>query len=358
VPASWLDALEIGDEVILEDLRGKKRVWSIASRLSKTEMLASCPASAYLAPGIKLKVRGKPSTHRVVIGAYSAPPVTLRVFRDDVLLLARSPTPGQPAQHDESGKVAMPAFIPCSEPRVFDFLARGHAVWIDDGRIGAVVERVDQHGAWLRITQARPKGERIAPAKGLNFPDSTIALPALSQEDAFCLDFAVANADLVGYSFVQNAADMELLIAELARRDGGRLGIIAKIETRAAVKNLPEIIVHGAGRHPFGVMIARGDLAVEIGYERMAEIQEEILWLCEAAHVPVVWATQVLESLVKEALPSRAEMTDAAMAERAECVMLNKGPYLLEALQVLDDVVTRMAHHQQKKTAQYRALHW
>lgn len=105
-------------------------------------------------------------------------------------------------------------------------------------------------------------------------------------------------------------------------------------------------------------MIARGDLAVEIGWERMAEIQEEILWLAEAARVPVVWATQVLEQLIKQRLPSRAEMTDAAMSERAECVMLNKGPYVLDAVAALDDVATRMRAHQRKKSARLRALHW
>jgi hypothetical protein len=75
-------------------------------------------------------------------------------------------------------------------------------------------------------------------------------------------------------------------------------------------------------------MIARGDLAVEAGNERTAELQEEILWACEAAHLPVVWATQVLEDLAKTGRPSRAEVTDAAMATRAESVMLNRGPYV------------------------------
>jgi pyruvate kinase len=103
-------------------------------------------------------------------------------------------------------------------------------------------------------------------------------------------------------------------------------------------------------------MIARGDLAVELGYERMAEIQEEILWLAEAAHVPVIWATQVLENLVRNGEPSRGEMTDAAMAARAECVMLNKGPYVVEAVLVLDRLLTRMAEHQTKKTPRLRAL--
>ena len=109
-------------------------------------------------------------------------------------------------------------------------------------------------------------------------------------------------------------------------------------------------------RSRVGVMIARGDLAVETGYERMAELQEETLWLCEAAHLPVIWATQVLEQLAKTGLPSRAEITDAAMGERAECVMLNKGPYLVEAVRTLDDILRRMEAHQSKKTPRLRSL--
>jgi pyruvate kinase len=103
-------------------------------------------------------------------------------------------------------------------------------------------------------------------------------------------------------------------------------------------------------------MIARGDLAVECGFERLAEVQEEILWICEAAHTPVIWATQVLESLAKTGMPSRAEVTDAAMSERAECVMLNKGPFIRDALATLDDILRRMEAHQTKKRAMLRPL--
>jgi pyruvate kinase len=98
-------------------------------------------------------------------------------------------------------------------------------------------------------------------------------------------------------------------------------------------------------------MIARGDLAVELGFGRMSEIQEEILWLCDAAHVPVIWATQVLDNFVSDGAPTRAEATDAAMSQRAECVMLNKGPYLVEAVVFLKDVLKRMERHQSKETA-------
>jgi pyruvate kinase len=105
-----------------------------------------------------------------------------------------------------------------------------------------------------------------------------------------------------------------------------------------------------------GVMIARGDLAIECGFERLAEAQEEILWISEAAHVPVVWATQVLESLAKTGTPSRSEITDPAMGERAECVMLNKGPYVVEAVRTLDDILRRMQAHQEKKRSMLRRL--
>jgi pyruvate kinase len=130
-----------------------------------------------------------------------------------------------------------------------------------------------------------------------------------------------------------------------------------KIETQRAVKNLPALIVAAIDRRPLGVMIARGDLAAEIGWLRLSEMQEELLWICEAAHIPVVWATQVLDQLVKEGVPSRAEISDAAMSARAECVMLNKGPYLLEAVALLDQLLSRMQTHQHKKTPRLRALY-
>ena len=165
------------------------------------------------------------------------------------------------------------------------------------------------------------------------------------------------SADIVGYSFVSGPMTSPATQGELEKRGAEPgLALIAKIETALAVQNLPELIVQGAGAQPLGIMIARGDLMVEVGHRRMAEIQEELLWLCEAAHAPVIWATQVLDNFVKKGVRNRAEMTDAAMAERAECVMLNKGPYAGEAVRLLDDVLGRMEGHQFKKTARMRAL--
>ena len=247
-------------------------------------------------------------------------------------------------------------WLECSLPEAVAQLRPGHEVCIDEGRIRLVAEEVSGRAALLRVSRVESKG-RLRPDKGLNFPDTSLRLDSLTPKDLSDLDVVAREADIVGYSFVQSAADVAALQEELARREPGRThAIAAKIETALAVQRLPEIIVQGAGAQPFAVMIARGDLAVEIGFGRLAEIQEEILWLCEAAHVPVIWATHVLDSFVRKGTHSRAEMTDAAMAERAECVMLNKGPYVLDAVAILDDVLGRMEAHQSKKTSRLRAL--
>ena len=264
---------------------------------------------------------------------------------------------GKPAEYDE-GILIHPAQIGCTLSSAIEKLEPGQPVWIDDGKLGAIVEAVNEQGALLRVTEAKTCGVRIQSDKGINFPEAALNLPPLTEKDLSDLDFVCMHADLVGFSFVETLADIEQLMSELAKRNASELPIIAKIETNRAVKNLPDIILGTIGRHNLGIMIARGDLAVELGSARLAEIQEELLWLCEAAHVPVIWATQVLESIAKKGIRSRPEFTDAAMAVRAECVMLNKGPYILDAIEALVNVMVRMQEHQRKKFSRLRALHW
>ena len=284
------------------------------------------------------------------LGAVVTPNQKHRIFKGECLILTHDLPSPKDTTHFQ---------VTCTLPAVIDRLQVGATAWIDDGRIGAIVESLTDQGVLLRITHASLKGSKLLPDKGLNFPDTDLQLSPLTDKDRQDLDFVSAHADIVGYSFVQSADDIKLLQQELAARmkQPREIAIMAKIETPQAVSNLPELMVQAAGQQPFAVMIARGDLAIAIGYQRLAEIQEEILWLCEAAHIPVIWATQVLENLVKKGIPSRAEMTDAAMAERTECVMLNKGPFVAEAVTILDDVLARMQEHQLKKTPQLRALH-
>ena len=250
--------------------------------------------------------------------------------------------------------------IECELEAALDATLVDHRVHIDDGKLSTRVVAVAHWGVLLRI-EAGPdeKGYKLKPEKGINFPDAELAIPALTDDDRAILPFIVQHADAVDFSFVQtpqDVADLQSALAEVWPHDWRKLGLILKIETRLALKNLPSLIVAAAAIQPTAVMIARGDLAVEVGFARVAEMQEEILWLCEAAQVPVVWATQVMESYLKNGVPSRGEMTDAAMAARAECVMLNKGPFLLEGISMLDSLHLRMGEHLSKKAHLFRPL--
>ena len=246
----------------------------------------------------------------------------------------------------------------CTLPQVLARLEVGHPISIDDGKLRGHILRRTANGLIARIEEGRAKGIKLKAEKGLNFPGVDLGLDPLTQRDTTDLDFITRHADMVGYSFVETAAHVTKLQKELAarREDWRSLALVAKIETPRAVHNLPEIIVHAAGRQPLAIMIARGDLAIELGFERLAEMQEEILWLCEAAYVPAIWATQVLEGLVTKGLPSRGEMTDAAMSARAECIMLNKGPNAAAGVSALARLLHRMGEHQHKKTPTLRAL--
>jgi pyruvate kinase len=239
---------------------------------------------------------------------------------------------------------------------VFAAIQPGEPIWFDDGKIGGVVLAKDDQAVQIKITHA-PGGIKLKADKGINLPDSTLGLEALGEADLQALAFAAQHADIVELSFVNSAQDVRAVFDELRRLDAGHLGVVLKIETRSGFENLPALLLTGMQHPRLGVMIARGDLAVEAGFERTAELQEEMLCLCEAAQVPVIWATQVLETLAKTGAPTRAEMTDAAMGVRAECVMLNKGPYILKAITTLDNVLTRMQGHHDKKRDLMKKLH-
>jgi pyruvate kinase len=223
----------------------------------------------------------------------------------------------------------------------------GDRVLIDDGRIALDVEEVRDQDVLCRVAT----GGMVRDHKGVNLPRTTLRLPILTEKDREDLHFGLRHGvDYVGVSFVRSGADL-LEVREVINEFRSDVQVVAKLERPEALGRLDEILSATAA-----VMVARGDLGVEVGFERLSEVQEEILWLCEAAHVPVIWATQVLESLAKGGMPSRAEVTDAAMGSRAECVMLNKGPYIRETLRFLIDVLGRMEEHQHKKSARLRKL--
>ncbi|MCC9605711.1 pyruvate kinase [Blastopirellula sp. JC732] len=282
---------------------------------------------------------------------------SFRLHPGETLVLTASDELGRDAIRNEAGEIVQPAVVGCTLPVILPFVQVGQRVLYDDGDMEAIVRSRTDQEVTLEITRARKGAVKIRSGKGLNFPDTdATCLNSLTEKDHRDLEFIVQHADAVGFSFVRNPVDVQRLLDRLDQLESQRLGVVLKIETQDAFRNLPMLLLTAMQRSPVGVMVARGDMGAELGFRRMSEVQEEILWICEAAHVPVIWATEVLDSFAKSGVPTRGDVTDAAMAGRAECVMLNKGEYIVETLEFLIDVLGRMGEHQRKKFARLLKL--
>jgi len=353
VDADWLADCKVGDRVLLRDARDSKRRWRIRE-VTPDGCWAETRKTTYVTNGTVLRLRG--FDRETKISTLPRPMSFIKVRTDDVLLIVNSEKPGTQALRDDNGELLSPGRVSLPITEIYRDARRGDSVCFDDGRIAGIIEKKNPNQLQVRITHTRREVEKLAAGKGVNFPDSELGLPALGETDLENLEFVARYADLVGLSFTNRPADVRDLRRQMEKLACEKLGVVLKIETRWGFANLPDILLEAMKLPAFGVMIARGDLAVECGFVRLAEVQEEILWLCEAAHVPAIWATQVLEGLTRRGHASRAEITDAGRSVQAECVMLNKGPYITEAVHTLDNILTCMQGHQNKKNPMLRKL--
>ena len=357
VPRACMEQATPGDEVHLQDTRGKRRHLKVVEKDAMGLILESYNV-VYIATGTELQLvrqqTGETLSYRVGELPAIEQPILLR--QGDFLILHARKEPGEGARTDANGEVIAAAHVACQQPEVFAFVNAGDPISLNDGKISGVVRAASPDELEVEITTAKPSGSRLRGQRGINFPGSDIQLPGLTASDREHLRFVVEHADAVSLSFVRKPDDIRELQDALEEFPDNRLGVVIKIETKRGFSKLPQLILTAMRSYPAAVMIARGDLAVECGWERLAELQEEILWFCEAAQLPVMWATQVLEDVAKKGQPSRAEISDAAMSQRADCVMLNKGPYILAAIRMLDNILRRMQKHQFKKTARMKKL--
>ncbi len=349
-------AFQPGDGIEFVDLPGRKRKMQVV-RLGPGGAWAESRQATYLEPSVPLRlVRSGVVIATGEVGAMDPLESSVRLAAGDRLILTASETLGRAGSREPDGRWRDWPRFPCTLDAALTQARPGDPISFDDGKFWGTITATTSEGLEVLIERAPPGGAKLRADKGINLPETALSVPALSDDDLRNLDFASEQVDIIGLSFVREPADLFDLQRNISERTRRQLGVILKIETRTAFENLPRLLFAGLRRPPFGVMVARGDLGVEVGFERLAEVQEEILWLCEAAHVPVVWATQVLEGLAKKGVPSRAEVTDAAMSGRAECVMLNKGPFVLDAVSFLNRVLLRMREHHHKKTPMLRRL--
>lgn len=364
VNKQWLTDLEIGGIISLHDTRGSKREFVVVEKHGDA-VLAEGDRNAYIAEGTLLECDYERAR------AHGIPHVVqaLRLYVGDTLVLTSDT---DVVCHVEQGLIPT---IACSLPEAVTALEVGHNVLFDDGSIAAVVreKRIAPNGASeavLEVTRAKESGVKLAAHKGINLPDTFLPLDSLTPEDEEHLEFVARHADIAAISFIRTVADVTHVLTVLDRiaakfsaespaldQRVRELGLVLKIETVPAFENISEILLEGM-RHPnLGLMIARGDLAVELGFDRMTEVPGQIMVIAESAHIPVIVGTQILENMAKNGLPSRAEMTDAAFALRAEAVMLNKGPHITDAIEILNTLSRRLGRSQRKNRMLLRHIH-
>lgn len=345
----WLSILKKGNKIKFKDSRGKACELEVFEKEGRGRW-ALCHTSAYITPGtgFTLLKHKKSGEKKYEMGELQALEQSILLKAGDTLNLHKTAIPGEPALYDDRGQLINPAHISCTLPEIFDDVRPGEPIMFDDGKIEAIIEEISEDNLTIKILHAKESGSKLKSDKGINLPESNLRVSGLTAKDKNDVPFVAQYADAVNYSFVNSSSDVQQLI-DMLKELNSKVGVILKIETRKGFNNLPTILLTAMQTYPVGVMIARGDLAIETGWKNIATIQEEILRICEAAHVPDIWATQVLESLAKKGTPTRAEITDAAASQRAECVMLNKGMHIKKTIKLLDRILRKMQGFQNKK---------
>lgn len=346
VSSKFFKSIQSDKRIKVTDINAKKAKIRV---IEKNDEYALCKIDkkVFLDEKSSLRVGKKESTLLNIVPQTDQ----IRLFVDDEIIITQEDILGSSATLDKDGTILKPAIISATHKQILKDVVVGDKLFIDDGKIGLEVVQKGENEILCRVRIAKANGTLIKEEKGINLPDTYIRTSALTQEDRENLQSVIDIADSVSISFCQTAKDVQEIQKLLAKYGREDIGIIAKIETKQAVLNMPQILTQLLKSQNSGVMIARGDLAIEVGFENLAQIQESLLDICDAAHIPVIWATQVLESKMKNNLPSRAEVTDAAMSSRAECVMLNKGPFAFDTISVLTSILHEM-HKKFKKNKQ------
>ena len=291
-------------------------------------------------PNTRVLLRSQEKTLKSKLYNFALEPETIRLFREDMIVITPQAIEGH-TNYEYDGNLYA-CIIGCSNQEIFKYVKIGDTIFIDDGKIGCKVTKLLPMGLECSVFLAKENGTILKEEKGINFPDTDLVIGAITPTDEANFESIVEFADIIGISFAQSRADIHKLQSMLKAKNKTNIAIVPKIETKLALKNLPQILEQLLESEQYALMIARGDLAIEIGFDNLPYIQEEIFGICVGAHVPVIYATQILEGKMKNNLPSRAEVIDAAIAQRADCVMLNKGPFVVDTIISIKNILRQV----------------
>ncbi len=264
-----------------------------------------------------------------ILADLQGPKLRLGKFKNTLVTLV----PGQTFTLDSSPEPGDETRVELPHPEILEAVQPGHRLLIDDGRLHLRAEKTDGSSIVCRVVS----GTRISDRKGVSLPDTTLGVGALTAKDRTDLDAVLAteSIDWIALSFIQRPEDL----AEVRKIGRGRAALMSKIEKPQAIDRIDEIIELSDA-----LMVARGDLGVELPLEAVPGIQKQLIRACRKAGKPVVVATQMLESMISAPVPTRAEVSDVATAvfEGADAIMLSaesaSGEYPVESVSTMESI--------------------
>jgi len=281
----------------------------------------------------------KAGRHIAILMDLCGPKIRVGRFQDGAIEL----TAGERVTVTTRKCLGQPGLIPSQYGALHRDVQPGERILLDDGKLGLRVEQVQGRELQCRVEE----GGLLSDRKGMNLPNSQLSAAALTAKDRSDVELAVElDVDFLALSFVRSARDVEQL-KRLLKRHGSDIPVVSKIERPEAVQHIEAIM-----EASFGIMIARGDLGIELPAEQVPLIQRDLIAMARQKAVPVIVATQMLESMIHNARPTRAEVTDVAGAAMlsADAAMLSgetaAGRYPLEAVRTMDRVLREVERHQ------------
>jgi len=335
----YLKAFKNKHKLLILDLEKEKK-HSFKLVVEEEKLFAIVDKKILIFPNTRVMLRLQDKTLKSKLYNFAVQSEIIRLFREDTIVITPDELEGC-SNYEYEGNLYS-CIIGCSNQEIFKYVKIGDEIFIDDGKIGCKVTKLLPIGLECSVFLAKENGTILKEEKGINFPDTDLVIGAITPTDEKNFNHIVEYADIIGISFAQSKEDVKKLQDLLQEKNKTHIAIVPKIETKLALKNLPQILEQLLQSEKYALMIARGDLAIEIGFDNLPYIQEEIFGICEAAHVPVIYATQILEGKMKNNLPSRAEVIDAANAQRADCVMLNKGPFVVDTIISIKNILRKV----------------
>lgn len=279
----------------------------------------------------------------------------INIKSGDHIILSTQTLQANACKYGNNRELITPAILPVTNVNLNEVTNVGDRIILSKGHVKGIILSKSDHEIKVLIKQTHKPKSKIYANSPITVPDSNMAYKAFDF-DPNLVESIIDKVDIIGIAGLQSHKDVSSFLDNSDILNLNKLGLIIHIDSNKAWLDLPMILIEALRHQKVGVMIDREQIGMDVGADRAVEVKDQILWLCESAHIPVIWSTNVLDNLIQSGISKPAEITDAAKAARTECVMLQDGPHVVEAVKLISTILLKMEQHSFKKKNLMRTL--